>query len=265
MAHDVVEAPLPPGPNNDVSSYLNRVVLSIGTAAASDRYQYSGSYHGTIHSHLDALCHFYSVYLNGRMFNGYPVSGAGGIDPVAGCPKDSIINLKDGVVTRGVLFDATLLPGKATPQGWLEPGTPVYEDELRRLEEIEGVRVSRGDAIFLYTGRWKRRAALGPWGTSQGVAGYYADVALFLKARGVSFIGHDEWNDVWPSRIEGFSSLPVHTLAIGVLGVDIFDNLDLEQLAATAKQLRRYDFMFTAAPLRIVTGMGSPLNPLAIF
>jgi len=32
-----------------------------------------------------------------------------------------------------------------------------------------------------------------------------------------------------------------------------------------AKGLGRYSFMFTAAPLRIEMGMGSPVNPLATF
>jgi kynurenine formamidase len=29
--------------------------------------------------------------------------------------------------------------------------------------------------------------------------------------------------------------------------------------------LNRYEFLFMAAPLRVENGMGSPLNPLAIF
>jgi hypothetical protein len=45
------------------------------------------------------------------------------------------------------------------------------------------------------------------------------------------------------------NNLPVHTLAIRVMGVDIFDNLNLERLAAKARELNRYEFMFTAAPL----------------
>ena len=49
------------------------------------------------------------------------------------------------------------------------------------------------------------------------------------------------------------------------MGVDIFDNLDLERLAATARQLSRYEFMFTAAPMNVTGGTGSPLNPLAVF
>jgi kynurenine formamidase len=72
------------------------------------------------------------------------------------------------------------------------------------------------------------------------------------------------WNDVAPSRIEGVF-LPLHSLALVSLGVSIFDNLDFTDVAETAKELNRYEFMFTAAPLRIEKGMGSPLNPIATF
>ena len=49
------------------------------------------------------------------------------------------------------------------------------------------------------------------------------------------------------------------------MGVSIFDNLDLERAAVEAKRLRRYEFLFMSAPLRIDKGTGSPLNPLAVF
>jgi hypothetical protein len=109
--------------------------------------------------------------------------------------------LKDGIVTRAVLFDATLLPGKATPRGWLEPGTAIHREDLEALEKLEHVTVSAGDVILLYTGRWKRRAALGAWPRETGFAGYHADVAYFLKERGVSFIGGDGPNDVSPTGL----------------------------------------------------------------
>jgi kynurenine formamidase len=162
------------------------------------------------------------------------------------------------------LFDATLLPGKA-PKGWLEPGTAVHREDLEALEKMEHVKVSEGDVILLYTGRWKRRAAVGPWKTSEGVAGWHADVAFFLKERSVSFIGSDEWNDVSPTTLPQAIGLPVHKLALVALGVDIFDNLDFERTIETARRLNRYEFMFSAAPLLIEKGTGSPLNPLAIF
>ena len=61
-------------------------------------------------------------------------------------------------------------------------------------------------------------------------------------------------------------SLPVPTQSTLVaMGVGIFDNLDFERLAETSARLGRYEFLFTAAPLRIEGGMGSPLNPIATF
>ena len=35
--------------------------------------------------------------------------------------------------------------------------------------------------------------------------------------------------------------------------------------AELARRLGRYEFLFTAAPLRIEQGMGSPMNPIATF
>lgn len=242
----------------------------------SDRYNVS--YHGSAHSHLDAICHY---PLEGVLFDGLlpSVNNIGNSTAaVGGCIKYGIHNLRDGVVTKAVLFDATLLPHlretiNGVQQPWLAPGTHVHKADLEMLEKIQHVKVESGDVMLLYTGRWARRAALGPWPTSGtpttagvGVAGYDADVMQLVHEREVAFIGHDEWNDASPNGYTGFpNTLPVHSLAIRVMGVDIFDNLDLERVAATARELRRYEFMFSAAPMNVTGGTGSPLNPLAIF
>lgn len=255
LAHDILQEQAV-----DAPAFLRREVLRVSDTGASDQYQYTGSYHGVIHSHLDAVdCH---IMYEGQGYNG--VSRAD-IESAGGCPRGSINALKDGIVTRGILFDATLLPGFGTPEGWVEPGTAIRARDLLALEEVQNVRVEPGDVILLYTGRWKRRAALGPWPTSEGVAGYHADVAHFLKDRGVSFIGHDMWNDAFPHEFSEEESLPLHRLALVALGVGIFDNLDFERLVEEARRLQRYEFLFTAAPLRIDGGMGSPLNPIATF
>jgi kynurenine formamidase len=255
LSHDVIQEDAA-----DAGSRLDRVVLNVSETGASDRYQYSGTYHGAIHSHLDALdCH---VMFEGKGYNGRTMED---VKTASGCPKGNILAQKNGVFTRGILFDATLLPGKATAQGWLEPGTAIHAADLEALEKIERVKVAPGDVILLYTGRWKRRAALGPWKTSEGFAGYQADVAYFMKERGVSFIGHDAWNDVAPHGFPASVGLPMHRLALVALGVSIFDNLDFEEAVQTARRLNRWEFLFTAAPLRIDKGMGSPLNPIATF
>ena len=197
---------------------------------------------------------------DGRGYNGVSMEE---IKTAGGCPRGSINALKDGVVTRAILFDATRLPSKGTPQGWLEPGTAVRREDLEMLERIQRVKVSPGDVILLYTGRWKRRAALGPWPNATGFAGYHIDVAYFLRERGVSFIGADGPNDVSPSGLP--PGVGLHQLALVAMGISIFDNLDFERAVEEARRLNRYEFLFTAAPLRIEKGMGSPLNPLAIF
>lgn len=255
LSHDVNQAAVPDGP-----SFLERVVLSLTPSTGLDRYQFTGSYHGAIESHLDALgCH---VMFEGVGWNGFPLES---ISKDKGCPRAHINVLKNGVQTRGVLFDATLLPGKATPNGWLEPGTAIHREDLERLEKLQNVRVSEGDVILLYTGRWKRRAALGAWPTSQGFGGYHADVAYFLKERGVSFLGSDMWQDAAPNDFKVAGNFPLHVLAIVSMGISIFDNLDLEAAADTSRRLKRWTFFFTAAPLRIENGMGSPVNALATF
>ena len=200
--------------------------------------------------------------VDGKGYNGVSMEE---ITALGGCPKGSINALKDGIVTRAVLFDATRLPGKTNSQGWLDPGTAIHSEDLETLEKFEHVKVSAGDVILLYTGRWKRRAALGPWPNSTGFAGYHADVAYFLKERGVSFIGCDGPNDVSPTGLPPTVTNPLHRLALVAMGVDIFDNLDFERAVEQAKRLNRYEFLFMAAPLRIDKGTGSPLNPLAIF
>jgi len=254
LAHDVVEETAP-----DATAILDRKLLNVSPTGAADQYQYTGTYHGIVHSHMDAVdCH---VMEDGKGYNGVPMED---VKAAGGCPKGSIYAQRNGVVTRGVLFDATLLPGKATPQGWLEPGTAIHREDLEALEKIEHVKVSPGDVILLHTGRWKRRAALGAWKPADGYAGYHADVAYFMKERGVAFLAGDAYNDVGPSGVTGVR-LPLHSLSLVALGTSIFDNLDLGDAADTAKRLNRWEFLFTAAPLRVVKGTGSPINPIATF
>ena len=215
---------------------------------------YSVSYHGYAHSHLDALCHI--LYKN-QTYNGYAREE---VLTEKGCTKLGIENLKNGIVTRGVLIDIPRLRNV----DYLEPGTPVFTEDLEAWEKKARVKVSPGDAIFLRTGRWLRREKLGAWPVGRNEAGYHASVAPWLKERGVSFLGSDGAQDVTPSLVEGIN-LPVHTLAITALGIDIFDNQDLEAAAETAARLNRWEFLLVVAPVPVTGGTGMPLNALAIF
>src|SRR5437867_10697751 len=49
------------------------------------------------------------------------------------------------------------------------------------------------------------------------------------------------------------------------LGMNVFDNCDLDALAEAAASRKRWEFLLTAAPLPMVKGTGSPINPIALF
>jgi len=216
--------------------------------------RYAVSYHGYAHSHIDALCH---ILYKDQTYNGYARAD---VNTDKGCTKLGIQNLKNGIITRGVLLDIPRL--KNLP--YLEPGTPVFTEDLEAWEKKANVKVQPGDAIFLRTGRWARREKLGPWAVARNAAGYHASVAPWLKERGVSFIGSDDAQDVTPSLVEG-QALPVHTLAITAMGIDILDNQDLEKVAETAARLNRWEFLLMVSPVPVTGGTGFPVNALAIF
>ncbi|MEE2897420.1 MAG: cyclase family protein [Gemmatimonadota bacterium] len=218
----------------------------------SDRYTIA--YHGYAHSHMDALCHYSS---DGLMYNGISRET---VDLEEGCVKLGITNVKQGIVTRGILMDIALLKGVE----YLEPGTPIYVEDLEAWEAEAGVRVGPGDVVFVRSGRWARRAQEGPWATGRLAAGLHASVAPWLKERGVAMLGSDYTNDVYPSGVQGVVQ-PIHLLTLVSMGLWLFDNLDLEAVAEAAADEGRWEFMFVAAPLAVQGGTGSPLNPLAIF
>ena len=216
--------------------------------------RYAVSYHGYAHSHIDALCHF--LYKE-KTYNGYARAD---VNTDKGCTKLGIDNLKSGIVSRGILIDIPRLRGVE----FLEPGTPVYTEDVQAWEKKTGVKVGSGDVILLRTGRWARRAKLGPWNVGQNAAGFHASIAPWIKARGVSVVGSDAAEDVVPSKVEGVA-LPVHTLLITAMGINLLDNQDLEAVAETAARLNRWEFMISIAPVPVTGGTGFPVNALATF
>ena len=222
-----------------------------GTGGTADTFYIS--YHGYIHTHMDSLCHF--LYM-GKMYNGYSQ------DEVTekGAAKNSIINFKNGIITRGILIDIPRLKGV----DYLEPGTKIYPDDLDAWEKQAHLKIGPGDAVFIRTGRFARRNAKGPWDIKEGLAGLYITCAKWLHSRDVSILGSDAAEDVLPSGVEGISQ-PIHELVLVAMGMPIFDNCDLEEISKEAAKRKRWDFLLTAAPAAVPGATGSVLNPIATF
>ena len=232
-------------------------VTATGVAATPDFPfcvdRFSTLYHGFGTSHLDAICH---MFHNGKMFNGHSQEEV----TEEGARKYSIHHMKDGILARGILMDIPRLKGVP----YLEPGTPIYPADLEAWEERAGLKVRSGDVVLIHTGRWNLREAKGPWKIEEIAAGLHASCTKWLRQRDVAILGSDAASDVIPSGIEGVQ-LPIHQLVLVAMGMPIFDNLDLGALSEEAARQNRWEFMLTAAPLRVVGGTGSPLNPIATF
>ena len=177
-----------------------------------------------------------------------------------GASRLSVINLKGGILTRGILIDLPRLFGVA----YLKGSRAIYPDDLEAWEARSGIKIQSGDAVLIRTGRWKKRAKEGPWNIANGSAGLHASCLPWLKKRDVAVLGSELALDVIPSGVEGIE-FPVHLVLLVAMGVPILDNCDFEKLSRVANDLQRWEFLLMAAPLAVEGGTGSPLNPLAIF
>jgi kynurenine formamidase len=228
--------------------------VDIGSGAVRFAKDYVGlDYHNDGHSHIDALCH---VAFEGTLYDGTPDTSV----TENGAQAGAIDVLKDGLVGRGVLLDVP----RARGVPWIEPGEHIFREDLEAAERDQGVGVRAGDIVLVRTGHARRLDELEPWDTGKAKAGLHPTTASWLAERSVAALGSDGNNDTAPSTTEGVA-YPIHVLAINAMGVHLLDYLQLEDLLRRCEEAERWEFLFVAAPLRIVGGTGSPVNPIAIF
>ena len=202
-------------------------------------------------THLDALGHIYTddVGYNGRrrteVFTG------------DGLSANAITALKDGVFTRGVLLDVAASRGLP----YLPADHVITRGELEDAEHAAGVTVEAGDALFVHTGL-TARLATGPDAPDHR-AGLGIDAVLWLRERDVALFGGD-CVELLPGPDPDLP-LPLHQLGIGAMGLTLLDWPHLDRLLAMCARLQRRQFLLTVAPLPIVGGTGSPVNPIATF
>jgi kynurenine formamidase len=201
--------------------------------------------HGT--THIDALAH---VWTGEHMYNGFP----GGLVRSSGAHKLAIDNVR-GIVTRGVLLDVATYKGVPHLAG----GYAITSADLDACAKAQGTAVGPGDVLLVRTG-WHTVFSRDPEVYHRSQPGLGTASVRWIIERNVVAVGADNIAvEVDPTE-DGKSVVPIHVELIRNHGVYLIELLDLEELGRD----RVFEFMFVAAPLRIVGGVGSPLNPLAI-
>jgi kynurenine formamidase len=216
----------------------------------------ASEFHGDCHTHIDALCH---IAYQGQLYNGKPMSAVTSRGPTI----QDITAYAHGLVGRGVLLDIARLRGVK----WLEPGEAVTTSELEAAEKAQGVRLSEGDIFVFRTGHHRRRLELGPWNNGydgDGKAGLHVETILMLHQRKVAAFFPDGDGETVPCNVEGLA-YPIHALQIVAMGMACADSLQFEELIKVCEEEKRWEFLVTAAPLRLPGGTGSLFNPIAVF
>lgn len=198
-------------------------------------------------THVDAPGH---ISLDGCVFGGRAVEGQQ--LPHSGVRVGSVEELPP-LVGPGHLVDGEALFGRELSN---EDGFGIAE-----LEEWFAHHPAPGPGhIVVFRTGWMKH-----WndhdrylGTTTGLPGVKLEGARWLSARGVRAVGSDTVNFEHKPSVS-IPALQVHVHLLVESGIPIMESLALEGLAAD----RIYDFFFSAAPLRISGGTGSPLRPLA--
>lgn len=204
----------------------------------------------------DSLAH---IYYEKKMYNGY---GTEVVDST-GAHRNSITNIKDRAVGRGVLLDMARFKGKE----WMAPGEPIYLHDLEECASKQGVAVGEGDFVLVRTGFLAFVRSRGFWGDAYDggpAPGLAVSAADFFCPRKVAAVATDTWGiEVLPNETPDVYQ-PLHIIMLRSCGITIGEMFDLEVLAADCAEDRVYEFFFVAPPLTITGAVGSPLNPQAI-
>lgn len=198
-------------------------------------------------THVDALAH---VGDEGLLFNDIPIAavrGNGakrlGIDK---CPP---------LVGRGILLDLCRHLGVDR----LDKDKVIDGDLLEACMKAQGTPVEAGTIVLVRTGWLSVFAEQGSEAFFASEPGIGMEGARWLANRDVVAIGVDNFAvEVIPT--ETGMPAPVHRYLIRDCGMYLMELFRLDELAEAGVN----EFLFVAAPLGIVGGLGSPLTPLAI-
>ncbi len=211
------------------------------------------SYHGFANTHVDALCHIFTP--DGRMYGDRPASDV----TSEGAAANSIDRWRDGIVTRGVLYDVPRFRGV----GHVSIDAPVHGWELADIADSEGIRPDPGDAVLVRMGASAFWAANPDFSPVWRAPGLHASALEFLYEHNAALLGWDLM-EAAGQEAYGAPALPIHSIAIPYMGLALLDNANFEALAGACDEIARWEFLLVVAPLLVLGGTGSPVNPIAI-
>jgi kynurenine formamidase len=205
----------------------------------------------------DALGH---AWYGDKIWNGYDETTTNG-----GLARASVLAIAErGVVGRGVLIDMARHRGKDT----LDKGEWFGLDDLLACAKAQGVTIQKRDILVIRTGfigsfyRDKEAFFAKPF-NEPGLAYSPELVQWFYDMEIPNLVTDTIANEVTIDPVTG-CWLILHMALMRDMGVVLTEIAWLDDLAADCAADGQYEFLYTAAPLKIVQGAGAPVNPVVI-
>jgi len=205
----------------------------------------------------DALGH---TWYDDELWNGYDARTT-----IGGLAKASVLPLAErGIVGRGILLDVARWRGKEC----LERGETFTHQDLLACARQQGSEIRPRDVLVVRTG-WigsfyrRSREEFFKDFLEPGLTYSPALVRWFQEMEIPNLVTDTMANEVTFDPETGIA-IPLHAALMRNLGVTLTEIAWLDDLAADCAADRQYDFLYAAAPLKVVGGTGAPVNPLAI-
>jgi kynurenine formamidase len=205
----------------------------------------------------DALGHF---WYDDRIYNGYDAATT-----IGGLSKASVLPIAErGVVGRGVLIDMARYRGKQ----YLDRDEGFSHEDLLAAAESQGATIEHRDILLVRTG-WFEFFYTVP--TSE----FYGDfrepglvyspelIRWFQEMEIPNLVTDTVGNELSSDPATGAEGL-LHCALMRNLGVAFTEICDLGKLATDCADDGQWEFLYVAAPLKVVNGTGSPVNPVVV-
>lgn len=206
---------------------------------------------------FDALGH---VWFDDKMWNGYAAT-----ESIGGMNKASVLPIAErGIVGRGVLLDMAAYKGKFA----LEKGDLLHLDDLLGAAKQQGITIKKHDILCLRIGFLQLRLQQ----TNDEFYKDFNEPGLTYSPELVNWFHEMEIPALCTDTISNECELdpnvgvqiPLHCALMRNLGITFNEICNFEELAAHCHQDGQWDFLYVAAPLKVVGGTGAPVNVVAI-
>lgn len=211
--------------------------------------------HGT--THTDALGH---VWYGDQIYNGFDAATT-----VGSLSKASVLPIAErAVVGHAVLIDIARHRGKSV----LDPGESFDHNDICAAAAHQGITIEKRDILLVRTG-W-----IGSF-FQKGAAAFYQDfeepglrfsrslVSWFADMEIPNLVTDTIANELLSDSETGVQ-IPLHCALLRNLGVLFTEIAALDSLAEDCANDGQWNFLYAAAPLKVVGGTAAPVNPVAI-